>query len=136
MHNIYTFPLLLHFTSSLPFISPSLLSVLGVILSTGSITYQIVPLGQDSPTPSSSSSSSTITVTMLWLERCLESETLLDPSSHFLFSPLPCTIQDNILCGCVLTIRYSEGKKHVLHVCVCVCVYGGRGCNGKCSQEN
>lgn len=45
------------------------------------------------------------TVTMIWLEHSLSTNTLVDPSSHFLFKPLPIALPCPILNGCVIAIR-------------------------------
>lgn len=55
-------------------------------------------------------------VTLIWLERSLSAESILDPSSHFLFKPLPVTLSDTVLEGCVLTISQYDGldREHLI----------------------
>ena len=55
-------------------------------------------------------------VTLIWLERSLSTESILDPSSHFLFKPLPVTLSDTVLEGCVLTIR--SGQIMISYTCI------------------
>ena len=75
-------------------VAPPLPSDYHVVLFTGSSSV-VVPDGA-------------MIVTTVWLESCLDEQKLISPFSHFLYTPLPVSVMNPVLSGCVLAFRFVE----------------------------
>ena len=85
-------------------------SFLGTVVSCDmSCDYHIASLSRPPLLPSTADT----VVSIIWFDHCIESGTVLDHASHFLFHPLAVPIEDTVLNECVITIRLEDLKFHV-----------------------